>query len=375
MRARTTILIAALSAAIPLHEAAHAQLSPQGVLGGITRPFRQMLGHLGHYPRSHRHRNASAEPQAAAEASPNEPSSAAISRPGWVGPPVWPSAFEDILGFALWADEYAPRLRGRGFDVIADTISGRFESPRPTARTATTGAAVSDAPEGSVTRCDDTSRIQDNWPAKRVEQILQLSDTQHDALEKLQAAANQSAKTISGNCGVPAALAPTDRLRTLVQTIWIVRDAGVSMRGPLNTFYASLTNTQKDSFVRYQQQNNIPADTKTAGSDANKQYQTCAAQNVEKAERLVQEVEMRVRPNRKQAESLENLHKVSTDMAKLLIASCAQPIPVDPLGRLDSADDQLTALNYAATTVQIAFDDFYARLDNSQKARFGSLSR
>jgi hypothetical protein len=32
-------------------------------------------------------------------------------------------------------------------------------------------------------------------------------------------------------------------------------------------------------------------------------------------------------------------------------------------------------MNYAATTVQVAFDDFYGKLDNEQKARFDSLSR
>jgi len=58
-----------------------------------------------------------------------------------------------------------------------------------------------------------------------------------------------------------------------------------------------------------------------------------------------------------------------------LVASCAQPIPNDPLARLDAADDQLAAMNYAATTVQIAFDEFYAKLDKDRKARFGSFRR
>jgi putative IMPACT (imprinted ancient) family translation regulator len=84
---------------------------------------------------------------------------------------------------------------------------------------------------------------------------------------------------------------------------------------------------------------------------------------------------MQVRPNKNQAASLENLHKVSSDMAKLLMASCAQPIPNDLLARLDAADDQLTAMNYAATTVQIAFNEFYSKLDNAQKARFDAASR
>jgi hypothetical protein len=102
----------------------------------------------------------------------------------------------------------------------------------------------------------------------------------------------------------------------------------------------------------------------------NKQYQACASQNAEKAERMIKEIEMRVRPNKDQAASFEGFHKASSDMAMLLIASCAQPIPADPMARLDAANDQLTAINYAATTVQIAFDDFYLKLSNDQKSRF-----
>jgi hypothetical protein len=45
------------------------------------------------------------------------------------------------------------------------------------------------------------------------------------------------------------------------------------------------------------------------------------------------------------------------------------------MARLDAANDQLTAINYAATTVQIAFDGFYLKLSNDQKARFYSLGR
>ena len=94
-----------------------------------------------------------------------------------------------------------------------------------------------------------------------------------------------------------------------------------------------------------------------------------------KAERWVKEIEMRVRPTKDQAASFAKLHKASDDMAKLVIASCAQPLPADPVARLDAADDQLTTMNYAATTVQIALNDFYAKLNNAQHARFDAMSR
>jgi hypothetical protein len=384
MRGRTILLATVLAAAISLPDASYAQLSPQGIIGGITRPFRHMLGHFRHFPRGH-HRRAAIESRASAPApsrssgsSPSNATSAvAVARLGWVGPPSWPTAYEDLVGFTFWPDDYASRLRGRGFDVIADTITGRFDVPRP-ARTATRGAAVTNDAnnELSAGRCGDNGNADSNWPAARIEQIMQLSDAEHAALENLQTATNQSVKTIRANCVGPAEGTSPDRLRALVQTLWAVRDAGMLMREPLKNFYDTLTVTQKNSFIRQTKQNSSPPpDSKDAGSEMNTQYQACAAQNIEKAERMIKEIEMRVRPNNDQAASLENLHKASGDMAKLLIASCAQPIPADPMERLDSANDQLTAINYAATTVQIALDEFYLKLNNDQKVRFDSLTR
>jgi LTXXQ motif family protein len=384
MRGRTILLATVLAAAIPLPDTSHAQLSPQGVIGGITRPFRHMLGHLRHFPRGYHHRRTAVESRASAPtpsratgATPaNAASAIAGSRLGWVGPPAWPTAYEDLVGFTLWPNDYASRFRGRGFDVIADTIAGRFDVPRP-ARTATTGTAVTNdaANEPSVERCGDSANADSNWPTARVEQTMQLSNAEHAALESLQSTASQSVKTIRANCVGPAAGAPPDRLRALVQTLWSVRDAGILMREPLKDFYGTLTVTQRNSFASQPTQNTPPPDPKAADGEMNKLYQACASQNAEKAERMIKEIEMRVRPNKDQAASLENFHKASADMAKLLIASCAQPVPAEPMERLDSANDQLTAINYAATTVQISFDEFYLKLNNDQKARFDSLSR
>lgn len=374
MRWRTTIALGMLGTAVAIPDLAQAQFSPQGLIGGITRPFRQMLGHLGHYPRGHRHRTATADSQAAAAAPSNEAPISTATRLGWAGPPAWASAYEDVLGFTFWPDDYAPRLRSRGFDVIADTISGHFDAPRRGDRVATTGAATGSDASNAKTVCDE-SGTRNAWPAARVEQILQLTDNEHEAVEKLQSAVLQSMKPLKSDCGASAELSPPDRLGALVQMIWAVRDAGIAVRGPLKTFYDSLTNTQKNSFATRSPQPEPPAEAKVANSGMNKQYQACAAQNAEKAERLAKEIEMRVRPTKDQAASFENFHKVSSDMAKLLIASCVQPIPADPMARLDDANDQLTAINYAATTVQIAFDNFYAKLDDAQKTRFDSLSR
>src|SRR5262249_52412301 len=144
MRGRTIIIGGILTAAFLLPDVTRAQFSPQGIIGGITRPFRHALGQFRNYPRArHHHRTATrasaGESRAAAA---REIPGIAGSRLGWVGPPAWPTAYEDMLGFTFWPNEYATRLRGHGFDVIADTITGRFDLPRSLARTATTGSAV-----------------------------------------------------------------------------------------------------------------------------------------------------------------------------------------------------------------------------------------
>ena len=374
MRGRAVILFLLAALTTPIGDVAHAQLSPQGILGGITRPFRQMLGGLGHYPHARRHRGATPGHRSTSASAVHEGSGNPEASLGQVGPPAWPTAYEEVVGFALWPEHYAARIRGRGFDVIADTIAGRFDLPRPSARTATTGTAArndSDNSEANI-QCPDSANAADNWPAARLEQILQLSNAQHDALETVQSAASQSIKGLKGACRNAGDLAPPDRLRALVQTLWMVRDGGISLRAPLKQFYDTLTSAQKVGLGSEPIQASAQPQPKAAGPGASKQYQACASPNMESAESLIKEIEMKVRSNNDQAASLENLHKVSSDMAKLLIASCAQPIPSDPLARLDAADDQLTAMNYAATNVQIALDDFYGKLSDAQKARFDS---
>ena len=382
MRAHATIIAGLLIATVPLDSPAQAQLSPQGIIGGVTRPLRQMLGHFGHFPRNSRHRSSSGARTAAAPAAAAAPALAperdtqgtVKSRLGRAGPAAWVTAYEEAIGFSLWPDDYGPQFRSRGFDVIADTITGRFDRLRAP-RVATTGAARNDTGNDvSADQCNDTSSTDDKWPASRIEQLLQLSDAQHATLDKVQLAANDAVKTIRSNCRQPGDLSPLDRLRTLVQALWVVRDGDMAMRAPFKDFYESLTSAQKNTFALQQPQNTSPPDDKAQGGE-NKQYQACAAQNIGSAERLVKEIEMKVKPDKAQAASLENLHKVSSDMAKLLIASCAQPIPADPLGRLDSASDQITAMNYAASNVQIALDDFYGRLSQTQKARFEASGR
>src|SRR6185437_14658180 len=143
---------------------------------------------------------------------------------GRAGPAAWVTAYEEVLGFAFWPDDYGAQFRSHGFDVVVDAITGRFDRMRAP-RVATTGAAKNDTgSDVSADQCNDTSSTDDKWPASRIEQLLQLSDAQHATLDKVQLAANDAVKTIKSNCRQLGDLSPPDRLRALVQALWIVRD-------------------------------------------------------------------------------------------------------------------------------------------------------
>ncbi|MGI8527266.1 MAG: Spy/CpxP family protein refolding chaperone [Pseudolabrys sp.] len=298
---------------------------------------------------------------------PNEGSAASETGLGWAGPTAWRNAYGQMIGFTFWPDEFGPRLRGHGFNVIADSITGHFQRPREVARAAMTGAAVQDDSNPSVSgqSCNDTVKTADNWLTKQVEQTSQLSRPQRDALQKLQAAMDHSIQGIKSNCRDASALAPPDRLQNLVDALWASRDAAIQLREPLKAFYDMLTPQQKNSFVPRKPQTISQPGGKTASADMDRQYRACAPQNAEAAERLIKKIEMSVRPTEAQAASLENLHKTSSSMAKLLIASCAQPPPSDRW-----RDSMPRAINS-----QVAFNDFYQRLDDNQKIRFDGLER
>jgi hypothetical protein len=348
-------MLVGLSLALP--DGAQAQLSPEGIFNSLTRPFRHMFRHFGHPRHERRRRAASAE-----ELPDNKPLSL-----GPVGPPAWPSAYEEMLGVVFWQNDYATRLHARGFGVIADTITGHYKIPHASVRSATNG----DGPAGDS--CDHAVAAQDDWPSARIEQVITLSDAQKAALGQLQAAILESVKSIEIDCGHDMPASP-DRLRLLVRSLWSVRDAGIFDRAPLEGFYETLTQAQKDELTK-QGPYQASADSKKANARADESPQACASRNAESAERLIKTIRERVRPNKEQAESLEALHKTSAGMAKLLTASCMRSIAADPLPRLDAAINQVTTINYAATTVEIAFNDFYIKLDSRQKARLDSLGR
>ncbi|MEI9805150.1 MAG: hypothetical protein WDN48_12725 [Pseudolabrys sp.] len=158
MRGRIIVLSASLFVLAFPPAPAHAQLD--GLIGAVTAPMRHLLGRLGHLPRGSRSRSRERSPQDTA----GKADQVHIAE---IGPSAWPTAFEDTLGYTLWPGTYAEEVRGRGFDIIADTIMVPQRSA-PTARATTTGTASDGDGDGDAAKaCAAQAEAQVDWPIRR----------------------------------------------------------------------------------------------------------------------------------------------------------------------------------------------------------------
>lgn len=366
MRRHVILMAGLLAAATFLPTTAQAQfpLDPRALLNRMTAPLRHMLPHP---PVRHRSANRGRAQEAAATRTPSEQEMIGL---GAVGPRTWPTAYEDVIGYTFWPDDYDAEYRQHGFGDIATAILAPPERGPASAdtrrRPATTGsAAASPDPD-----CDET-RIRTDWPKADIERAIDLSDSQRSALDHLQTAINNAAKAVRvGACQPATAASPGERLEATVQRLWAVQNATVVIRGALKNFYDTLSDEQKAKFRIAPDK--ARADAKPGDNPMNRQ---ACAQQAGGDERLMKQIQQTVRPTPKQKAGVETLGKTAGGMSQYLMASCAQPTPEDPLARLDAATARLTALNYAATSMEVALSQFSAGLTEEQRKKFDAFGR
>ena len=90
---------------------------------------------------------------------------------------------------------------------------------------------------------------------------------------------------------------------------------------------------------------------------------------------MIRQAEQSLNLNRAQRASLDAFQKKSAEMGQFLMASCLKPVASTPVERIDAAADRLTALIYAASSVNLALNDFYNQLNDEQKSKFNTALR
>ena len=346
---------------------AQAQFSPRGILNMMTRPLRGVLGHFrGRH--HHRHRTAHEARRAGPDKIAGTKVGANERQPGPEARRESDrlNAYDNVLGYAFWPGAYARDLNRYGYGAIAVAIAGALP-----AAPATTGSAEQApqpaAADNPASVCQDADGATGTWLTSRIEQALGPDAAQNRNFEALRATVSEGAKTIQASCQAPEPQSPRKRLAALTKRLWAVHEAGVLARQPVKVFYATLTPAQRAKLDG--------AAAPASNAKLADRQRDCAAQSAGMTGRLLRQIRRAVKPTQAQQASLQKLQRTSAQMEKLLLAACTQPVPDDPLARLDAANARLVAMTMAATRMEVALNEFYAALDSRQQAQFASLGR
>jgi hypothetical protein len=146
-----------------------------------------------------------------------------------------------------------------------------------------------------------------------------------------------------------------------------VHDAAQLIRAPLASFYDSLSDEQKRKFT-------APPQPQTNGRMPSRSDMARMC-DLPTGDAAMRQIEQSVRPRKAQRASLEALQKKSFEMGQFLMASCLKPVASTPVERIDAAADRLTAVIFAASSVNLALNDFYNQLTEEQKSKFNAAIR
>jgi hypothetical protein len=373
MRPHRFVLISALVAALAMPDPAAARPrllgivgAVAGVIGGLAlghRAFARHRYYARHYPHPRRYarhapserRTEPSQPRVAANAS---------ARAAWAGQMFWPGLSDDLFDYILWPSGNADRFWTHGLADITDGIfRGGRRLPEAAARRKlqTTAAATDEASAAALPQCPGPESADADALVDRIEHAVAPTDAQKSALDALRSAFARALDYINTACPSDQTSTPLTRLDSMEDRLWAGRQALLTLRAPLDSFYKSLTDEQKARL-------NGPL-----GQNEDTGVPICQQQ--ENPDWPGTQIDRRLRPAPQQRPALEAVRTTLLGMSRLLSNSCPAATPSTPLDRLDAADKWLNTLLYAVVTVRAPLDGFYSSLTEAQKVRFATLKR
>jgi hypothetical protein len=246
----------------------------------------------------------------------------ARANPAVATAPTWPIAsptvYEDLLGYVLWPGDYADHLWTHGYGDIMNTVL---------ATTAASGdQAASSIADGM---CSATATELADRLIAHTRDTIAPSEAQEAALDELADAVREA--IARGRAAVCTGAG--DPLQRMVDALWTMWDATLLMRPPLERFYNSLTDAQKE---------------KLAGQAGDALKHACGEQLQDAApERLAQALGA----GAEQRPTLQELQERSAALIKFLAASCPRGREATPIDRLAAAGERMNALLYAVMSM------------------------
>jgi hypothetical protein len=315
----------------------------------------------------------------------------------WFGALFWPYAYSDLFDYTFWPYGYDPAYWAYAYDDFFDGIffpdgapyvdyvyegpyQGGYALRRDRSARETTGSVSSGAgaTPGRVSQaarelCAEPAKGVTAWPFERIEQAVAPNAEQRALLDDLKNAAAQAAERLKQACPENLPMTPPGRLQAMTLRLQATLDAVKLVRPPLDKFYTSLSDEQKARFNAIGP--DLGKDQRTARSETQSQQADCGGEKAGLTALPIERIEEVVQPSVAQAGALDRLSEAMDKAVQVLQSACPTTIAQTPVGRLEVMQKRLEAMIEAANTVRPALEDFYASLNNEQKAKFNRLGR
>ena len=320
---------------------------------------------------------------------------------GWAGPVFWPFLLGDIFSFALWPYGYYDPFwaYGPAFFLASIFAPGPYFGPEYGYGPAYYGSGGYYAYAGSsggspniyygrsaatpaLTPQDRQELVETNTqamqscgslapgvsdlPIAQIQGAVHPTAEQSAALDELNAAVSKASEIVAASCPKDVPLTPVGRLDAAEKRLEGTLKAVQVVRTPLQNFYDSLSDEQRQRFDALGQSGRPGA----TGGDLT---QLCSKQAGGMTDLPIQRIEQVVQPTAEQQDAFNGLKAGSAKAAEGLQASCPAQTPTTPLARLDAVGTRLKAMLTAMHTVRPKLQQFYASLSDEQKARFDTM--
>lgn len=292
----------------------------------------------------------------------------------WYGPVFWPYAYSDLFDYAFWPDGYDD---GYWFYAYDDFFDGVFwgELAQPDYYASAPSVSSSRVSYAAVEElCTQPGAGITAWLFADIERKVNLTDAQKQLLNNVRKAGSDAAASFKASCPAESAfpLTPPGRLTAMTARINATLQAVETMRPPLEAFYNSLSDEQKERF------NRIGPEKPSANAEAvqaSANAPSCKEQKPGLTNLPMERIAAAIKPTDAQQAALNDLGDATAKAVSILQAACPEEMPLTPTGRLAAMETRLQAMIEAANTVKPALESFYGSLSSEQKARFNRIGR
>jgi hypothetical protein len=226
--------------------------------------------------------------------------------------------------------------------------------------------ALAESNTEALERCTGLAPGVTDLPIDRIRLIVHSTADQEAALNDLSAASSQANDVIKSSCPSSTPLTPVGRVDGAKQRVDATIKAIQIVRSPLEKFYQSLNDEQRQQF------NAMGGSTEGTRSASNL-ASLCGQQAGGFINLPVQRIEQVVQPTAQQQSAFDDLKKATQNASDQLRSSCPTAVAKSPMARLDTFETQLKAMADALEAVRPNLKNFYASLSDEQKARFNTM--